>query len=336
MTPKLYLPSANPPLFRHLSTIGVSLGGVFVAFDGFSRWTGLSTTPPLSRGLGLSLDDSAALSRIPPLCRRLTWTTPPLFLHLSSTMNHERGVSLLVALVDGEKPLSLSRRVTSTTPPLFLHLSSTMKHAASLFWWFSAKVKNLNPCLERAHVDEESVHRVERCDRSSVQTHVCSRRWYSIEDTIRNPLERWIKGGVVCSVLSKVHLAKEFNALQVPVFGSSWSADKPAEKPTDRRERRTWTPSEDAVLISSWIAAYYAASPKVAPGEEREASNCKQRWHKINDLVSKFSGSYEAATREKTSGQNEVDVLKHAHEIFYNIYKKKFTLEHAWKKLRND
>ncbi|KAF3528598.1 hypothetical protein DY000_02039298 [Brassica cretica] len=215
MTPKLYLPSANPPLFRHLSTIGVSLGGVFVAFDGFSRWTALSTTPPLSRGLGLSLDDSAALSRIPPLCRRLTWTTPPLFLHLSSMMNHERGVYLLVALVDGEKPLSLSRRVTSTTPPLFLHLSSTMKHAASLSWWFSAKVKNLNPCLERAHVDEESVHRVERCDRSSVQTHVCSRRWYSIEDTIRNPLERWIKGGVVCSVLSKVHLAKEFNALQV-------------------------------------------------------------------------------------------------------------------------
>ncbi|KAF3581581.1 hypothetical protein DY000_02030202 [Brassica cretica] len=186
MTPKLFLPSANPPLFRHLSTIGVSLGGMFVAVDGFSRWTGLSTTPPLSRGLSLSLDDSAALSRIPPLCRRLTWTTPPLFLHLSSTMNHERGVSLLVALVDGEKPLSLFRRVTSTTPPLFLHLSSTMKHAASLSWWFSAKVKNLNPCLERAHVDEESVHRV----------------------------ERWIKGGVVCSVLSKVHLAKEFNALQ--------------------------------------------------------------------------------------------------------------------------
>ena len=159
------------------------------------------------------------------------------------------------------------------------------------------------------------------------------------------------------SVFRLVEGSVEPCSSQVPVFGSSWSADKPAEKPTDRRERRTWTPSEDAVLISSWlntskdpligneqrsgtfwsrIAAYYAASPKVAPGEEREASNCKQRWHKINDLVSKFSGSYEAATREKTSGQNEVDVLKHAHEIFYNIYKKKFTLEHAWKKLRND
>ena len=29
-------------------------------------------------------------------------------------------------------------------------------------------------------------------------------------------------------------------------------------------------------------------------------------------------------------------MLKRAHEIFYNNYKKKFTLEHAWKELRND
>ncbi|KAF8113145.1 hypothetical protein N665_0055s0010 [Sinapis alba] len=135
---------------------------------------------------------------------------------------------------------------------------------------------------------------------------------------------------------------------QVPPF------DTP---PAERRERRTWTPTDDVVLISSWlntskdplvgneqrsgafwkrIAAYFAASPKVAGCEQREASHCKQRWHKINDLVSKFCGSYEAATREKTSGQNENDILKHAHEIFYNNYKKRFTLEHAWKELRND
>ena len=50
----------------------------------------------------------------------------------------------------------------------------------------------------------------------------------------------------------------------------------------------------------------------------------------------KFCGAYEAATRENSSGQNENDVLKVAHEIFYNFYKKKFTLEHAWKELRND
>jgi len=125
----------------------------------------------------------------------------------------------------------------------------------------------------------------------------------------------------------------------------------------ERRERRKWTPTDDVVLISSWlntskdpvvgneqksgafwkrVAAYFGASPKLAGCEQREPSHCKQRWHKINDLVSQFCGCYEAATREKASGCNENDVLKRAHEIFYNNHKKKFTLEHAWKELRND
>ena len=129
------------------------------------------------------------------------------------------------------------------------------------------------------------------------------------------------------------------------------------ETSSERKERRTWSPTDDIVLISSWlnmrkdplvgneqrsiafwkrIAAYFAASPKLAGSEKRESSHCKQRWHRINDLVSKFCGAYEAATIEKSSGQNETDVLKLANEIFFTNYKKKFTLEHAWKELRND
>ena len=116
--------------------------------------------------------------------------------------------------------------------------------------------------------------------------------------------------------------------------------------PAERRVRRKWIPTDDIVLISSWlntskdpvvgneqwsgafwkrIATYFAASPKIAGLEQREASHCKQRWHKINDLVSKFCGCYEAATREKSSGQNENDILKLAHEIFYNNHKKNST-----------
>lgn len=52
--------------------------------------------------------------------------------------------------------------------------------------------------------------------------------------------------------------------------------------------------------------------------------------------MSKFCGAYEAAKRERTSGQNDNDVLKLAHQIFYNNYKKKFTMEHAWTELRDD
>ncbi|XP_013639496.1 PREDICTED: glutathione S-transferase T3-like [Brassica oleracea var. oleracea] len=116
-------------------------------------------------------------------------------------------------------------------------------------------------------------------------------------------------------------------------------------------------PTDDLVLISAWlntskdpvveneqrsghfwkrIGAYFAASSKVAGSERREPSHCKQHWQKINDLVYKFCGSYEAASREKTSGQNENDVLKKAHEIFYNNHKKKFTLEQAFMELHSD
>jgi len=129
------------------------------------------------------------------------------------------------------------------------------------------------------------------------------------------------------------------------------------EATIERKERRSWTPTDDIVLISVWlntskdpvvgneqrsiafwkrIAAYFSASPKVAGSEKIEGSQCKQRWHKLNDLVSKFCGAYEAATRERTSGMNENDVVKLAHEIFFSNYKKRFTLEHAWHELRND
>uniref|UniRef100_A0A0D3D637 No apical meristem-associated C-terminal domain-containing protein n=1 Tax=Brassica oleracea var. oleracea TaxID=109376 RepID=A0A0D3D637_BRAOL len=126
------------------------------------------------------------------------------------------------------------------------------------------------------------------------------------------------------------------SSLQVPVFAFQATEETRAE----RRERRMWTPVDDVVFISSWlthkIAAYFAASPKVSCREGRESSHCKQRWQKINDVVNKFCGAYEAASREKRSGQNENDVLKLAHEIYFNNHNKKFTLEHAWKELRND
>ena len=152
----------------------------------------------------------------------------------------------------------------------------------------------------------------------------------------------------------------ELSSSQIP-FQSSLGTDASnygGDTAAECKGRRKWTPTDDVVLISSclntskdpvvgnekkssdfWkrIAAYFADIPLVAAGcEEREPNHCKQRWHMINDLVSKFCGSYEAATREKTSGQNETDVLKLAHQIFYNNYKQRFTLEHAWKELRHD
>ena len=138
----------------------------------------------------------------------------------------------------------------------------------------------------------------------------------------------------------------ELSSSHVPYFGTQVqeASNFTEESPAARRERRTWTPIDDLVLISVWlntskdhvvgneqrcgtfwkrIAAYFAASPKVAGSKHREPSNCKQRWQKINDTINKFCGAFEAASREKSSGQNETDVLKLAHEIFYNNHQKK-------------
>ncbi|KAF8087230.1 hypothetical protein N665_0594s0006 [Sinapis alba] len=121
------------------------------------------------------------------------------------------------------------------------------------------------------------------------------------------------------------------------------SSQVPYEEDTQssRKERRAWTPTDNVGLISSWlntskdplvgneqkslafwerIAAYFSASPKLDGCEKRKASHCKNRWQKINDLVCKFCGAYEAAQREKTSGHNENDVIK----------------QNCWKELRTD
>uniref|UniRef100_A0A0D3CUF5 No apical meristem-associated C-terminal domain-containing protein n=1 Tax=Brassica oleracea var. oleracea TaxID=109376 RepID=A0A0D3CUF5_BRAOL len=40
--------------------------------------------------------------------------------------------------------------------------------------------------------------------------------------------------------------------------------------------------------------------------------------------------------KHQSSGQNEDDVMKAAHEIFFNDYQAKFTMEHCWRELRHD
>ncbi|KAF8080340.1 hypothetical protein N665_0953s0005 [Sinapis alba] len=153
--------------------------------------------------------------------------------------------------------------------------------------------------------------------------------------------------------------AGELGSSQVPVFSTQCTETSSfcEDSATQRKERKKWSPSDDLVLISAWlntskdpvvgneqkagafwkrIAAYYAASPRVDRGDQPEAIQCKQRWQKMNDLVCKFCGSYAAATRQKTSGQSESDVVKVAHNIFFNDHKIKFNLHHAWEELRHD
>uniref|UniRef100_A0A0D3BTZ1 Myb-like domain-containing protein n=1 Tax=Brassica oleracea var. oleracea TaxID=109376 RepID=A0A0D3BTZ1_BRAOL len=124
----------------------------------------------------------------------------------------------------------------------------------------------------------------------------------------------------------------ELSSSQVPYSGTqAHEASNFAESPAERRQRRNWTPIDDLVLISAWlntskdpvvgneqrcgtfwkrVAAYFAVSPKVAGSEQRESSNCKQRWQKINDIVNKFCGAYEAAKLRNDQKWRELSTSK--------------------------
>ena len=151
-----------------------------------------------------------------------------------------------------------------------------------------------------------------------------------------------------------------FGSSEVPIFSSQWTNNAPtqAEETTeDRRGRRNWSQKEDVVLISAWlntskdsvigneqkagsfwkrVGAYFNASPQLVGMADREVGNCKQRWSKISDQVSKFVGSLRAATSQQSSGQNDNDVMKLANEIYHHDYSAKFTLEHCWRELKNE
>lgn len=82
------------------------------------------------------------------------------------------------------------------------------------------------------------------------------------------------------------------------VFGTQRNEDPNlGDTLTECKERRTWTHTDDIVLVSSWlntskdplvgneqrsdsfwkiIAAYFAASSKIGVGEHRDHGNCMQ------------------------------------------------------------
>lgn len=137
---------------------------------------------------------------------------------------------------------------------------------------------------------------------------------------------------------------------EIPQFSSQQceAPIPPTDRTVERGKRQKWTPADDEVLISAWLntskdcivgndqksGTFWARVGEyfygAANGEKRAHLGYKQRWHKINDLVNKFCGSFAAAERKMSSGQNDNDVLKVAHDIYYSDYNTKFTLEHAW------
>ena len=85
------------------------------------------------------------------------------------------------------------------------------------------------------------------------------------------------------------------------------------------------------------VGDYFLAALLRRDGRQSsEHLHYKQMWNKSNDQTNKFCGVYAAADRQISSGQNDNDVLKVAHDIFYSDQESKFTLEHAWCVLRHE
>ncbi|XP_024013925.1 glutathione S-transferase T3-like [Eutrema salsugineum] len=139
----------------------------------------------------------------------------------------------------------------------------------------------------------------------------------------------------------------DLGSSQVPIFATQLFSH-PSHAADERKERRKWSPVEDVVLISAWlntskdpiisneqkagafwkrITESFNNSKKMENEQDREAGQLKHRWQRINDHVCKFVACYETALKQQSSGQNENDVMKAAHHIFYNDHMFKFTLE---------
>ncbi|KAL1208276.1 Glutathione S-transferase T3 [Cardamine amara subsp. amara] len=105
-----------------------------------------------------------------------------------------------------------------------------------------------------------------------------------------------------------------------PVFSSPLCTDPSvdANKPKERRERRKW--SHKKMVLTVWLN-----TSKDAVVREQKSNTF---WARIAATMLQAA---EAATKKKSSGRNEDDVMKMAYMIFNNDYGLKFTLEHAWR-----
>lgn len=68
---------------------------------------------------------------------------------------------------------------------------------------------------------------------------------------------------------------------------------------------------------------------------ERQWSTLKSQWHLLNEHDQRFCDSYKLFVANKKSGKSKNGVMDDAHKLFLQLHKQCFTLEHAWKLLKD-
>ncbi|XP_058759812.1 glutathione S-transferase T3-like [Vicia villosa] len=127
--------------------------------------------------------------------------------------------------------------------------------------------------------------------------------------------------------------------------------------PITNTPKTRFQPKEDEVLIQFWLniskdsivgvdqkgdyfwkricEAYNKHRDKNY--QERNLLALKGRWHKkINPSVQKLFWCYKQALAAKKSGSYEINIISTAHNIYYQDEHEKFTLEEAWRLLKDE
>ncbi|WCJ23186.1 hypothetical protein M5689_005228 [Euphorbia peplus] len=145
------------------------------------------------------------------------------------------------------------------------------------------------------------------------------------------------------------HSLGEEGSVQVTPFPSQFVS---SQKVKDKRTRtKKFTKEEDVMLISAWQNIHldeitgvnqthetywekvhkYFMKYKDFPSD-RNCSSLMHRWSVIQLAVSKFQGFYSQA--DGRSGYSEDDKIRCAKDMYKNVIKNTFSVEHCWKILR--
>ncbi|CAK8577424.1 unnamed protein product [Lathyrus sativus] len=127
------------------------------------------------------------------------------------------------------------------------------------------------------------------------------------------------------------------------------------ERSTQKKQRLRFIEEEDKLLIQTWLNISKDSIVGVDQKADsfwgrikdgynnyrgsliaREWSTLKSRWHLLNKHCQWFCGNYKLAVANKKSGQSETDVMEEARKIFFQVHHQRFTIEHAWRLLKDE
>uniref|UniRef100_A0A0D3D5W9 Uncharacterized protein n=1 Tax=Brassica oleracea var. oleracea TaxID=109376 RepID=A0A0D3D5W9_BRAOL len=274
-----------------VSTISASLSQI-LSLTKVSLCRFISSVAPLfsTTSSSVALVGDLSLIGVPslsiPVADETLW--PSLSRFLSSVALLFSATSPLVALFDGDESLSLF--ICCSVDSVCGWLSSTVTEH-----YFGGS-SGIERKLDQIHIDMFGLCLFKWMNSLQLSKRHRTKEFAAIQDSsnfveLLNSQKNVFFGNVADSV--------SLSSSQVPFLSSQGTEDPNIgdEPPAERKERRTWTPTYDIVLISSWlntskdpvvgneqrsvtfwkrIAAYFSASPKLAGCEKREAPHCKQ------------------------------------------------------------